>query len=110
VSTRAETGYGTFVRCVWDRIEERTGYEPFYLDARTIASYCPACREGTLRLGFVSTPRPGFAVLSGPQRDPDLSAEYWIEAERLDHLIGEDPSRGTCSRGCTEREIAEALF
>ena len=71
---------------IWDRLAERTGHTVFYLDATHIAGYCPACLDGTLRIGFVSHPKPK-AFIDSQEGGP-----------------------GRCSRGCTEDEIVEALF
>ena len=77
--------YARFVNRIWDGIHAQTGHQPFYIDASSIASYCPSCLDGTLTIRFLQSPRPGMAV-SSLERGP-----------------------GTCSSGCTERQIIEAL-
>lgn len=99
--------YTAFVHRVWDRLEEATGRAPDYLDASSIASYCPACLEGTLRTRFYEHPQPR-AVFSSQRRDTsEHSIEYLIEVERMLTLLGEET--GGCSNGCTVSEITEAL-
>lgn len=78
--------YTRFVHRVWDSLQQRTGRPVYYLDSSLIAGYCPACLDGTLRVRFLEHPRPGMTVGSnagGP---------------------------GRCSEGCSEEQIAEALF
>lgn len=90
--------YVRYVRRVWQRVEQKTGHQPWSLRPGEIVCYCPSCtlayppktdddgRElvaigalgGTLTLAFVQHPRPGFV--------------------------------GTCSNGCTTQHIGQALF
>ena len=77
--------YAQFVRQWWDRIEELTGHVPFYINKQTIACYCPACREGTVRFRFVEHPKP-TAFPSSQGGGP-----------------------GCCSHGCTGVEIRRAM-
>lgn len=78
--------YSRFVCRVWDQLEALTGHAPFYLDATHLASHCPACLDGTVRVGFVDRPEPGITIIS-KARGP-----------------------GFCSHGCPETLIAEVLF
>jgi hypothetical protein len=77
--------YQKFAGRVWDRLERRTRSTVFYLDATHIAAWCPSCRDGTIRIGFVDHPKPAFTVSS--------------------NALG----AGLCSLGCTEEMILEAL-
>jgi hypothetical protein len=79
-------GYSRFVRRVWDTLAQRTGHEPAYLDKSSIATYCPACIDGTMHVRFVEHPRPSAVISS------------------------QTGGAGRCSQGCTEDLIAEALF
>ena len=56
--------YRQWVSRVWDRLERRTERTVFYLDAKHIASYCPACGDGTIRIGFVDSDPPRATVTS----------------------------------------------
>jgi hypothetical protein len=96
--------YTRFVCRVWDRLEERTGQSVHYLDARHIAAWCPACRAGFVRIGFVSRPRPGFVVES--LGDPFAGYD---DATRWLLTFGDEESGGRCTLGCTEAAIARAL-
>jgi hypothetical protein len=81
--------YARFVNHVCDRIAALTGHEPFYVDATTIASYCPACLAGTMLLRFserTGARIPAFVVSSATS------------------------GRGACSEGCSEAEIGEVIF
>jgi hypothetical protein len=107
--------YTRFVYRIWDRLEQRTGHSPTYLDARHIASYCPRCLDGTLRIGFAGNPPTAFVssnrsevIAWGEAADPFLATEL----ERLLDVDELEPEGGPgrCSRGCTEAEIVEALF
>lgn len=79
-----DAAYTRYGNRVWDRITDRTARPPFYIDPERIASYCPACGDGTMLVRFLERPRPGMAI----------------------------SHHGTpgCSRGCTEAQINEALF
>lgn len=78
--------YQLLVRDTWDKLEKRTGHPVFYIGAREIASYCPACLKGTMLVTFVDT-RPPEAIPSS-------------------QALGV----GFCSWGCTAEQIAEALM
>jgi hypothetical protein len=97
--------YKRYVYRVWDRLEARTGQPVHYVDARHIAAWCPSCRAGFVRIGFVSAPRPGFVV--EPLGDP---FERYDEVTRWLLSYADDEEGGRCTRGCTEAEIARALF
>jgi hypothetical protein len=86
----ADTDYGRFVATTWDRIEERVGRLPIYLDARRIATTCPACLDGTVALRFVEQPRP-------------------IGEARPAFVAYSPRGRGCCSNGCDEAAIGRAL-
>jgi hypothetical protein len=70
---------------VWDGIARETGKQPWYLSPTEIASHCPNCLTGTMRVTFLPTEPPRVV----------------IESRR--------GGLGHCSNGCTEAEIAEAL-
>jgi len=79
-----DAAYTRYGLRVWDQICERTGHDPFYIDAERIASYCPACGDGTMLVRFLEHPQPGMAITHHGQPG--------------------------CSRGCTEQQINDALF
>ena len=79
------TKYQLLVYDTWDKLEARTG-RVWYVGAREIASYCPACLRGTMLVTFVDT-RPPEAIPSS-------------------QALGV----GFCSWGCTAEQIAEALM
>lgn len=78
------TPYIKWVRRVRHQLERLTDSTVFYVDQTHLASYCPACRHGTLRIGFFERPQPGFVIDS--QAGP-----------------------GQCSYGCTEQTVMEAM-
>lgn len=75
--------YTRFVYRVWDEIRFRTGWEPWYLASNEIASYCPSCTIGTVRLRFLNHPKPAFVIAS---------------------------PGAICSQGCTEQDVGVAIF
>jgi hypothetical protein len=88
------------------RLEEITGSTVFGISPGMLAAYCPVCREGTIRIRFISNPRPGIVIGdSAIAPDPDYSAEYNREVERM---LSFEPG-GHCSRGCSEADIGLAL-
>jgi hypothetical protein len=102
--------YTAFVHRVWDGIQRRTGHQPWYIDGNQIISYCPSCLTGTMRLSFTDHPQPRFVVLSRSNRDPGLSDEFYVELERmLSAVWGEHIDKGSCSNGCSARDIGLAI-
>lgn len=76
--------YTVFVREWWDKLEARTG-RVWYIGAREIASYCPACLKGTMLVTFVD---------GHPPRAIPSSQAYGV---------------GMCSWGCTTDQIGAAM-
>jgi hypothetical protein len=77
--------YRQWVYRVWDQLVRSTGRKPCYLDATHIGSYCPACLDGIIRIGFVTRPELSITVTSNTRP-------------------------GCCTEGCAEAAVARALF
>ena len=76
--------YTRWVYRVWDRLAELTGRQPAYHDAESIGSYCPVCREGTIRVHFIERPEPSLRISS-------------------------NAISGRCSLGCRAQKVFEVL-
>jgi len=71
---------------IWDRIEALSGYAPFYMPDKSLACYCPACGTGTVSLRVLRV-------------EGGVRVKVYSQAGGVDR----------CSRGCTDKQIAEAL-
>lgn len=87
------TRYEDYVNRVCGRIAALTGQEPVYLDARSVACFCPACLGGTLHVRFNERP-----AAESVEPKPEMIVSSQVNGT------------GYCSDGCSEADIGDALF
>lgn len=78
--------YRAWVYRLWKHLEVKTGRAPHYMAMGRLACYCPCCLIGTVSIQLLQRPQAGATFISA--------------------VTG----ASGCSFGCTEAQIADALF
>jgi len=64
-----------FVDRLCDGIDLATGQHPHYMGRLRLASYCPACLDGTMSIRLVRHPEPGATLrCSHGCTEPEIAA------------------------------------